>query len=67
MKVEPGVALILRLVVVRLTDTHGKFIRRWPVLTNVSNKITSAEVARWYYCAGVLNPFLSCSKALIMT
>ncbi|NLS44043.1 transposase, partial [BEV proteobacterium] len=42
MKVEPGVALILRLVVVRLTDTHGKFIGRWTLLTNVGNEITSA-------------------------
>ncbi|MGG2143028.1 hypothetical protein [Symbiopectobacterium sp. RP] len=32
--------------------TYGKFIGRWTLLTNVSNEITSAEVA-WLYLAMV--------------
>ncbi|NLS44054.1 hypothetical protein EXD76_08980 [BEV proteobacterium] len=62
MKVEPGVALTLRLVVVRLTDTHGKFIGRWKLLTNVGNEITSAEVARWYYWLWGIESFFKLLK-----
>ncbi|MGG2142622.1 transposase [Symbiopectobacterium sp. RP] len=61
-KVQPGVALTLRLVVVRLTDTHGKFIGRWTLLTNVSNEITSAEVARWYYWRWGIESFFKLLK-----
>ncbi|MGG2143574.1 transposase [Symbiopectobacterium sp. RP] len=61
-KVQPGVALTLRLVVVRLTDTHGKFIGRWTLLTNVSNELTSAEVARWYYWRWGIESFFKLLK-----
>ncbi|MGG2141489.1 hypothetical protein [Symbiopectobacterium sp. RP] len=61
-KVQPCVALTLRLVVVRLTDTHGKFIGRWTLLTNVSNELTSAEVARWYYWRWGIESFFKLLK-----
>uniref|UniRef100_T1I8J6 Transposase IS4-like domain-containing protein n=1 Tax=Rhodnius prolixus TaxID=13249 RepID=T1I8J6_RHOPR len=49
-------------LVVRLTDTHGKFIGRWTLLTNVSNEITSAEVARWYYWRWGIESFFKLLK-----
>ncbi|MGG2143384.1 hypothetical protein [Symbiopectobacterium sp. RP] len=61
-KVQPGVALTLRLVVVRLTDTHGKFIGCWTLLTNVSNELTSAEVACWYYWRWGIESFFKLLK-----
>ncbi|MGG2140894.1 hypothetical protein [Symbiopectobacterium sp. RP] len=57
-KVQPGVALTLRLVVVHLTDTHAKFIGR------CSQTLATRSPARKSLAgitgAGVLNPFLSC-------
>ncbi|MGG2141057.1 hypothetical protein [Symbiopectobacterium sp. RP] len=47
---------------VRLTDTHGKFIGRWTLLTNVSNDLTSAEVARWYYWRWGIESFFKLLK-----
>ncbi|WP_157791419.1 hypothetical protein [Candidatus Hamiltonella defensa] len=62
MKVQPGVALTLRLVAVRLTDTDGNFIGRWTRLTNVSRESISAEVARWYYWRWSIDSFLKLLK-----
>ncbi|WP_338492259.1 transposase [Erwinia aphidicola] len=61
-KVQPGLALTLRLVVVRLTDTHGNFIGRWTLLTNVSEEISGAEVARWYYWRWSIESFFKLLK-----
>ncbi|AWK17376.1 transposase [Candidatus Williamhamiltonella defendens] len=61
-KVQPGVALTLRLVAVRLTDTDGNFIGRWTRLTNVSRESISAEVARWYYWRWSIDSFLKLLK-----
>ena len=44
-----GAPLALRLVVSRIHDKQGKLLAQWLLLTNVSNEVDAATIARWYY------------------
>ncbi len=44
-----GVPLALRLVVSRVHDDQGRLLAQWLLLTNVSDEVDAATIARWYY------------------
>ena len=44
-----GVPLALRLVVSRIHDDQGQLLAQWLLLTNVSDEVDAATIARWYY------------------
>ena len=44
-----GEPLALRLVVSRIHDDQGHLLAQWLLLTNVSEEVDAATLARWYY------------------
>lgn len=44
-----GEPLALRLVVSRICDARGQLLAQWLLLTNVSDEVGAATLARWYY------------------
>ena len=44
-----GKPLALRLVVSRICNAQGQVLAQWMLLTNVSDKVNAATIARWYY------------------
>jgi hypothetical protein len=44
-----GEPLALRLVVSRICDAQGQVLAQWLLLTNVSDEVDAATIARWYY------------------
>ena len=44
-----GEPLALRLVVSRICDARGQLLAQWLLLTNVSDEVDAATIARWYY------------------
>lgn len=44
-----GKPLAMRLVVSRICDDRGQVLAQWLLLTNVSEHVNAATIARWYY------------------
>ena len=44
-----GEPLALRLVVSRICDAKGQVLAQWLLLTNVTDEVDAATIARWYY------------------
>ena len=44
-----GKPLALRLVVSRICNDQGQVLAQWLLLTNVSDHVNAATIARWYY------------------
>jgi hypothetical protein len=44
-----GKPVALRLVVSRICDDQGQVLAQWLLLTNVSDHVNAATIARWYY------------------
>ncbi|PHM66596.1 hypothetical protein Xkoz_03827 [Xenorhabdus kozodoii] len=60
---QPGKALAVRLVVVRLSDDEGKELGRWTLLTNTEEAIRCDEIAQWYYWRWNIESFFKLLKS----
>jgi len=61
-KVQAGPPLAVRLVVARLSDSEGRELGRWTLLTNVDAEISAEEIAQWYYWRWNIESFFKLIK-----
>lgn len=61
-KVQAGPPLPVRLVVARLSDSEGRELGRWTLLTNVGDDISGDEIAQWYYWRWSIESFFKLIK-----
>ena len=61
-KVQAGPPLAIRLVVARLSDSEGRELGRWTLLTNVDAEISAEEIAQWYYWRWNIESFFKLIK-----
>ena len=61
-KVQAGPPLPVRLVVARLSDSEGRELGRWTLLTNVEDNISGDEIAQWYYWRWSIESFFKLIK-----
>jgi hypothetical protein len=61
-KRQSGESLSVRLVVAHLSDSQGKCLARWTLLTNVAGDISKEEIAQWYYWRWNIESFFKLIK-----
>ncbi len=62
LKAVPGIALSVRLVVSRITDSTGKLLAEWFLLTNLPKTVAAERVALWYYYRWEIESFFKLLK-----
>ena len=58
-----GKPLALRLVVSRIHDDRGRLLAQWMLLTNASDAVGAATLARWYYYRGQIESMFKLLKS----